>query len=102
MTNSGVSSIIVESPSPQPPTISPLRSLLRDRHAQHFLADAELIRDYPDGPDRTAEAERHVRQAMLDFTLGAITDEERGKIFDILSFAIPPLPEYLAKREVSD
>ena len=76
-----VSFLNVESPNPQSPESSPLRSLLRDRHVQHFLADAEFIRDYLDGPDRTAEAERHVRQAMLEFTVGTITDEERGKIF---------------------
>ena len=99
MTNSGVSSFIVESPTPQQPTSSPLRSLLRDRHVQHFLAAAEFIRDYPDCPDRTAEAERYVRQAMLDFAVGAISDDERRGILEILAFAIPPLPAYLANPD---
>jgi len=93
--------LIVESPNPHSPKSSPLRSLLRDRHVQHFLADAEFIRDFPDGPERRAEAERYARQVMLDFSVGTITDEERAKLFDILSFAIPPLPGYLTHADPS-
>jgi len=63
---------------------------------QHCLAAAELIRDYPEGADRTAEAERYVRQIMLEFTVGTISDDERSRILAILTFAIPPLPKYLA------
>lgn len=85
----------LQSTNEQPPA-GPLRSLLRDRQVQERVATAELIRDYPDCPERTTEAERHVRQVMLAFTMGEITDQERAKIIEILAFAVPPLPEYLA------
>lgn len=89
----------MEIPPPIITAISPLRSLLRDRHVQHLLADAELLRDHPDCLDRTAEAERLVRQAMLEFAVGAISDDERSKVLQILAFAIPPLPAYLANPD---
>jgi hypothetical protein len=81
------------------PESSSLRGLLHERSIRAHVDAAELIRDYPDCPERTTEAERHVRQVMLEFTVGAITDEERGRILDILAFAVPPLPEYLAKPD---
>jgi hypothetical protein len=36
---------------------------------------------------------------MLDFAVGAISDEERSRILEILAFAIPPLPAYLASPD---
>jgi hypothetical protein len=76
-----------------------LRGLLREQHVRARIEAAELIRDYPDSPERVAEAERQVRQVMLEFTVGAISDEERNRILEILAFAVPPLPEYLAKPD---
>lgn len=79
--------------------IKPLRRLLHERRVQARAADAEFIRGYPACLERTAEAERFVRDTMLAFTLGTITDDERRRILEILSFAVPPLPEYLANPE---
>ena len=58
-----------------------------------------MIRDYHDGPERMDEAQRFVREAMLEFTLGKITDDARARILDILAFAVPPLPECLANPD---
>jgi hypothetical protein len=77
-----------------------LRGLLHERHVQARVDAAELIRDYPDCLERTAEAERHVRQVMLEFTVGDITDDERSRILEILEFAVPPLPAYLANPDL--
>lgn len=84
--------------SPQQPE-TPLHRQLRDRRVVAHIADAEFIRDYPDCPERIEEAERHVRNAMFEFTVGRITDNERKAILQILAFAVPPLPEFLAKSE---
>ena len=48
------------------PEDSSLRGLLHERHDRARIDAAELIRDYLDCPERTAEAERHVRQVMLE------------------------------------
>lgn len=92
-----VSSAFVESLPPSP--AQPLRDALRARRVQARIADAEFIRDYPDSPERREEAERHVRDAMYECTLGHITDDERARILHILAFAVPPLPDFLAKSE---
>jgi len=67
---------------------------------RHFISNAELIRAHPECPDRTAEAERLIRQTMNEFAVGALTDDERGSIFEILAFAIPPLPASLIDHDV--
>lgn len=54
-----------------------------------MLSDAELIRDYPEGDERMAEAARQIRAAMLEHTLGRISFEEQKQIIDILAFALP-------------
>jgi hypothetical protein len=88
-----------QSPNQPRPANDSLGGLLHERHVQARISTAELIRDYSDCPERTAEAERFVREAMLEFTLGRITDDERTKILDILAFAVPPLPAYLASPD---
>lgn len=91
----------MESPG-QRPSPRPLRAILRERRIQSFVATAEFIRDYPDCPERMAEAERFIREIMIEIAPNSITEEERSKIFDVLSFAMPPLPEYLARGEQAE
>lgn len=79
--------------------IKPLRRLLEERRVQTRVADAEFIRGFPDCPERMAEAERYIRETMISFTLGAIKHEERTRILEILSFAVPPLPANLARPD---
>lgn len=90
---------MAQSPNQPQPADDSLRRLLHEHHVQARVDAAELIRDYPDCPERTAEAEQHVRQIMLEYTVGSITDEERTRILEILAFAVPPLPAYLANPE---
>jgi hypothetical protein len=90
---------MAQSPNQPRPANDSLREILRARSAHAQIADAELIRDYHVGPERLAEAERFGREAMLEFTLGRITDDERARIFDILAFAVPPLPACLANPD---
>ena len=90
---------MAQSPNQPRPANESLRGLLHERHVQARVGSAELIRDFPDCPDRTTEADRFVRETMLEFTLGTITDEERVRILEILSFAVPPLPTYLANPD---
>lgn len=66
-----------------------LEKLVRDRRMEARLHVAMLIRDYPAGPVRTEAAELYIRETMYDFTVGAISAEERRRILAILSFAIP-------------
>ncbi len=91
---------MAQSPNQSKSANESLRGLLHGRHVQARLDDAELIRNYQDSPERTAEAERFVRATTLEFTLGNITDEERCKILEILAFAVPPLPAYLATPDL--
>lgn len=72
-----------------------LHEVLRGRRTAALIADAELIRNVPTGSDRNEEANRYVREAMLLFALRKITREERDRILDILSFAIPHIPPSL-------
>lgn len=66
-----------------------LSSTLRAMRADSLLRQVETIRDYAPGRERTAEAERYIREAMLQYNLGTITHEERYRIFSILSFGMP-------------
>ena len=70
-----------------------LRRLVREREMRARIEVAELIRQYGDPDERKSEAERYIRGAMYDRAIGAITDEEREKIFAILAFAVPPAAE---------
>lgn len=66
-----------------------LPAILRRQRIESLIAQAETIRDYPDGQERIDEAETHKRQARLERTLGNITSHEEHRIFSILSFAMP-------------
>ena len=54
-----------------------------------MVAEAELIRDWPEGEDRTEYAMRHLREARLQNVLGNLTQHEQYRVFSILSFAMP-------------
>ncbi|WP_145374882.1 hypothetical protein [Symmachiella dynata] len=88
-----------------------LLNLLRQHHVERLIADAELIRDWPDSAERIDAARRHIRQAMYLRTLGkgdhqrpqinvhtSITEEELQQIFGILDFAVEPAEELQADR----
>jgi hypothetical protein len=72
-----------------PESFTSLREVLRARRTAAIIADAELIRDAPKNNERDDEAQRAVRETMLLFALHRITREQRNRILEILSFAIP-------------
>jgi hypothetical protein len=66
-----------------------LASLLRRHRTNALIAEAEIIRDFRDGDERTCQAENYIREAMYQQVIGNITAEERCRIFSILHFAMP-------------
>lgn len=66
----------------------PLAETLRRRRFAATESDAAFVRDHPDSPERLAEAERLVREAMYDHALGRLTAAERDRILTLLSFAV--------------
>ena len=62
-------------------------------------SDATLVREHSDTPERTAEAQRLIREAMYEQALGRLTLAERDRVMELLSFAVPAM---LAKPEESD
>jgi hypothetical protein len=66
-----------------------LVSILRQMRADCMTSEAEAIRDWPEGEDRTYNAMRHLREARLQNVLGNLTEQEQYRIYSILSFAMP-------------
>jgi hypothetical protein len=66
-----------------------LAGILRRMRAESLIRQAETIRDYPPGDERTHAAESHVRETMLQRTLANITRQEEYQIFSILHFLMP-------------
>ena len=66
----------------------PLAQALRENYEHHLLAQAQLIRDWPEGPERTAAAESHVRLALFESGI-RIDESTRYRIYSLLSFVMP-------------
>lgn len=62
---------------------------LKQRRRESLIADAEFIRDWPVAVERINEAQKLIREAMLQCTLGHITQGDEYRIYSILSFAMP-------------
>ncbi len=71
------------------PVPESLAAILRTQRAEALISQAKLIRDYPESPERTREAERHVREALVQRALGNVTAQEEYRIFSLLSFVMP-------------
>ena len=69
--------------------LSRLSAILRQRRVDALFADAEVIRDYLEGPERTEQAELLIREAMYKRAVARLTHEEAYRVFSILSFAMP-------------
>ena len=69
--------------------MSRLSVILRHRRVDALFADAEVIRDYPEGPERTVQAELLIREAMYQRAVRRITHEEASRVYSILSFVMP-------------
>jgi hypothetical protein len=68
-----------------------LSAIVRRIEAEAMLQSARLTRDWPNGEEKRAEAERQVRMAMYRSALGQIFDEEREHILAILRPCCPDL-----------
>ena len=66
-----------------------LSGRLRQRRADALSSDAEVIRDWQKGTERTEQAEMMIREAMYRRTIGRITHAEESRVFSILAFAMP-------------
>src|SRR5688500_15083399 len=78
---------------PMPPDSTTLGETLRLRRVDAMQSDAVLVREHPDSAERTVEAQRLIREAMYSRAIGRITDDERDRILDVLSFAIASMQE---------
>ena len=65
-----------------------LAGILRQMRAKCLIRQAETIRDYPPGDERTQAAKSHVRQMMLQRTLVNISQQEEFRILSILHFVM--------------
>ncbi len=70
-----------------------LAELLRRHLVQARIDNAGLTAAHPDLAERATEARRQVYEAMYEYALRRITDEERRTILDILSPCCPDLFE---------
>lgn len=66
-----------------------LAERLHALHVEHLIRAAETIRDWPTNYERLEQAQRHIREAILNCTLGRITLAEESVLFSLLSFAMP-------------
>jgi hypothetical protein len=70
-----------------------LAELLRRRLAEARIDNARLTAAYPHLTARAAEARRQVYEAMYEYALRRITEQERRTILDILHPCCPDLFE---------
>ena len=66
-----------------------LAKVLHEHRIDALIAEAELIRDWPDTPDRTEHATLLIRDAMIRCATGRISHAEESRVFSILAFAMP-------------
>ena len=75
-----------------------LSAIVRRNDMETMLENARLTRDWPDGQEKYAEAERQVRMAMYERALGGISGDATREILDILRpccpgvFCVEPAP----------
>jgi hypothetical protein len=82
-----------------------LAAVLRRHRVNALIAEAEIIRDFPDGDERTCHAETHIREAMYQKVIGNITAEEQRRIFSILHLVMPeyaPSPDRFLEFRTPD
>jgi hypothetical protein len=68
--------------------------ILRRNEVQTSIHNAEIVREYPDSPERTDAAREQVHRAMYRAALGQITENERTQILAILTPCCPDFFSY--------
>ena len=54
-----------------------------------FLKQAKMVRDWQEGPERAEQAKLLIRQALVEWATGSISQEIESKLYNILHFAMP-------------
>jgi hypothetical protein len=63
--------------------------VLGRQYEELLIRQAETIRDWPPGRERTEYAEIHVRTALLDQICRQVSQATLNRIYSILSFVMP-------------
>jgi len=80
---------------------SSLALALEQERTQSFLTQAELIRNWQEGPERAEQAKRMIRQALVEWATGKISQEAESRVYAILDFAMPGPCESADDRQVA-
>jgi hypothetical protein len=64
-----------------------LSERLRRLRVQTLIREAEIIRDFPAGPERTKEAHSLIYTVMYQSALGRLTSGEKQQILGMVDFA---------------
>lgn len=88
-------------------TFETLVQALQDEHEATVIRQAEIINNWRTGPERTAEAETHVRSVLWEQGRGRISQAVQHRVYSILSFVMPddaafanePTPLHEPERE---
>lgn len=67
-----------------------LAEILQRHRLDARIREAEIIRDYPSGDERTEEARKLVRFTLYDFAVAKIDAAVRDRILGLLDFAHEP------------
>jgi hypothetical protein len=66
-----------------------LSQVLGQQYERMLIRQAETIRDWPVGQERTELAEIHARTALLDQTRRQVSQATLTRVYAILSFVMP-------------
>ena len=87
-----------------------LSQTLGNQYEQLLVRQAETIRDWPVGRERTEQAQVHVRTALLDQMRRQVSQATLTRCYSILSFVMPkaaahegestPLPELEREADI--
>lgn len=68
---------------------SSLPAALAKERKESLLKQAKIVRDWEDGPERAEQAKSLIRQALVEWAMGKISQETEFKLYTILNFAMP-------------
>lgn len=66
-----------------------LAQAVRQARELALVQQAELIRDWPQGPQRVEQAEIHVRLVLWEQGIARISQAAQHRVYSILSFVMP-------------
>jgi hypothetical protein len=66
-----------------------LAQALQEQHEAAVIRQAEMIRDWRAGPERTKQAETYVRSVLWEQSIGRVGQATQYRVYSILSFVMP-------------